>query len=287
MCKTITEIIHQCKEIPHFPAAALELMNNINKESISSKAIADILSKDQALSSRVIKLANSPYYGMEKKVSSISDAVIILGKKTIHNLAMIASTENFLSIPLSGYRLSAHKLWAHSFGVAVGSKLIANISNTMDADTAFTAGLLHDIGKVAMNIVISNKIDKVFRYVKKHSVPFDIAEKRVLGFDHTEVGQKMAERWNLPPSIVEAIRFHHTPSEAPENNPYVDCVHIGIYLTMTMGFGLGADGLYYNFEDSAFDRLKIKPSDIDNILDQFVEHYEAYEQVLKGFIESK
>src|SRR5262249_1915523 len=155
------------------------------------------------------------------------------------------STFPWLSRPIEGYALGPGQLWAHALGTAVGASLVAERSRRASPDLAFTAGLLHDIGKLAMSVWLERKIPALLKISEIEETPFDAVERRVLGYDHTEVGAHLGERWNLPQELIEAMRWHHRPDEAPLNPALVDCVHIADYLSMAMGLGIGGDGLRY------------------------------------------
>ena len=213
--------------------------------------MAQILSADQSLSARVLRLANSAFYGLSRKVNDLQEAVVILGMRNIKNLALVAGTYPWMNRPLPGYCLGPRAMWTHAFGTAVGAQQVAKISGKVKEDVAFTAGLLHDIGKVAVSIWLENKVVAILNYAHREGLSFDEAERKILGYDHTQVGEHLAAAWNLPEDLVAAVRWHHSPDEAPGNPPLVDCVHLGNYLTMTMGYGLGGDGLLYRFSEAS------------------------------------
>ncbi len=282
--KNISELISNCDEIPVIPAAALQLLSSVDDPNVGSLDIAKIISTDQSLTAKVLKLANSSYYGMQGKVTRLTEAVMILGTKNVRNLAILASADDLLNISLRGYRLGSRQLWTHSFSVGVGCRLIAEVANLKDVDIAFTSGLLHDIGKLVMSVTLDKELKKVFDMIRKDSIPFNIAEKEVLGFDHTEIGEALAQKWNLPQVICDVVRYHHNPNDCKPSNVFVDCAHVANYLTMTMGFGLGIDGLYYEFFPESLDRLNISNSDIDRVIDDFVYEYENYERLFEEYM---
>ena len=274
---TLEQIVSQTADLPSIPAAAIRVMRETQRAEASAATVAEHLATDQALSVRVLRLANSPFYGLSRRVGNLSEAVVVLGMRSVKNLALVASTYPWMTRPLPGYSLGPNEMWRHAFATAVGAQQIATISRKVKDDVAFTAGLLHDIGKVALSVWIDNKIQAIAFYSQREGIPFDEAERKVLGYDHTQVGEHLAKAWNLPEEICEVVRFHHQPKMAPSGSPLVDCVHVGDYLAMSMGFGLGGDGLQYALESSSMDRLGIKFEDIDEISDAFLESYERYE----------
>lgn len=280
---TIEDIVSKTPDLPSIPAAAIRVVRECQSTSASASKVAEILSTDQALASRVLRLANSAFYGLSGKVTSLQDAVIVLGFRSVKDLSMVASTYPWLSRPITGYCLGPKQLWTHSFSTAVASKLVAELSNRCPQDVAFTAGLLHDIGKVALGLWMENKIGGILLYANREGLTFDQAEKRILGYDHCQVGQYMAKNWNLPDEIVLAARFHHNPDELRDRPNVVDCVHVGNYLTLAMGFGLGGDGLTYNFSEQSLFRLGLQESRLDEITDRFASQVRSYEKLFEEY----
>ena len=128
---------------------------------------------------------------------------------------------------------------------------------------------------------LEEKAELILLYAQRAQVPFDESERKVLGYDHTEVGLHLARMWNLPDEIALAIRYHHQPDSCTPPSPIVDCVHVGCFLTMSMGFGLGSDGLHYTFFTNALERLELAPEDLDRVTDTFVSGYERYEAMFE------
>lgn len=278
---TIEDIVNKTSDLPTIPAAAVQVMREADSATSTAASVAKTLAQDQSLSSRILRLANSAYFGLARKVFDLSDAVIILGMRNVRNLAIVASSYPWMVRPLKGYCLGPRELWTHAFGTALGAQLVAQKAKIAEHDAAFTAGLVSDIGKVALSVWLENKIGGVFNLASRDGLSFDQAERLVLGFDHTEVGAYMAEQWNFPELIVQAIRYHHAPNDCEPSSPVVDCVHIGDYLTMAMGFGVGGDGLQYTFYEEPLQRLGITTEDLDGVADQFVWAYEKYEAVFE------
>lgn len=278
---TIEDIVSKTTDLPTIPAAAIKVMRETDSSTSNAATIASTLAQDQALSVRVLRLANSAYYGLSRRVSDLQEAVVVLGMRSVKNLAMVAATYPWMSRPVTGYCLGPRQMWTHAFGTAIASQLVAKVSRTGREDTAFTAGLLHDLGKVALSIWLENKINAILLYASRENLSFDQAERKVLGFDHCQVGEYLGESWNLPEDIVRAIRFHHAPASCQAQDSIVDCVHVGNYLTMSMGFGLGGDGLLYEFDEEVFARLGITESDLTSITDTYVEAYEQYARLFE------
>ncbi len=278
---TIEDIVSRTADLPTLPAAALAVMRESESATGSAQSVGKYLAQDGALAARVLRLANSSYYGLSRSVLDVSEAVVVLGMRNVRNLAMVASTYPWMNKPLKGYALAPNEMWRHSFGVAVAASLTAEKSRKVSADEAFVAGLLHDLGKTAISVWLENKLPAMLRIAEKEGLPFDAVERKVLGYDHMEVGAHMAESWNLPQTLVDVMRYHHRPSELTPTNAMVDCVHIGDYLAGSMGFGLGGDGLGYQFDENALSRVGLGVDDLDSLADAFMVSYDQHERLFE------
>lgn len=278
---TIDQIVAKTTDLPTIPAAAIKVMRETQLSSASAATVAKIIVTDQALSARVLRLANSAFYGLSRRIVDLPEAVVVLGMKTVKNLALVAGTYPWMQRPVTGYCLGPSEMWRHAFGTAVASQLIATASRKAPEDVAFTAGLLHDLGKVALSVWIEEKLGAILLYAGREGIAFDEAERRVLGYDHCQVGFHLATSWNLPEEICEAALHHHAPSQAKDHQNVVDCVHVGDYICSAMGFGLGGDGLSYRFDESSLTRLGLTAESLDKLTDEFIEKFEEYESLFK------
>lgn len=231
---TIQDILSGTADLPVFGETTSRLLKETATEDAPPSRVAELLSQDQSLAMRVLRLANSAYFGLPRRIDSIPQAVLILGLNRVRHITLAASSYVWLQRPLGGYFVSPRELWIHSMGTASWSKLIANLSG-LDPEAAFTSGLVHDIGKVALCAWHDERMKAIVRFAQRQNMPYDEAERRVFGFDHAEIGARLCESWNLPSVIVEAVRWHHRADNAPENLPLADCVHAAIGLNTLAG----------------------------------------------------
>ncbi len=278
---TLAEIVAKTTDLPVMPAAAVAVMEETKKATCTAQSVAACLQQDQALSSRMLRLSNSSYYGMSRRVSTIHDAVIVLGMRVVRNLAIVASTYPFLQKSLSGYGLDAQSLWAHSFATGVAAQTIAEKTRKVDPSEAFVAGLLHNMGKLALNIWIENKIVPLIALCERESLPFDAIERKVLGFDHADVGAHLAQQWNLPSSLVSAIQCHHRPLEAPSGEYLSHVVHLGDHYATSFGIGQGGDSFRYQFFDEVLDVLQLPSEECDLVANDFLLAYEKHQKLFQ------
>jgi putative nucleotidyltransferase with HDIG domain len=278
---TIEEIVKKTPDLPTIPAAAVAVMREADSSVSTAHTVALQIAQDQALTARVLRLSNSAYYGLSRQVVDLQEAVVVLGMRCVRNLAVVAATYPWMSKPLKGYALAPKQMWTHSFGVAVASQLIAKKTQCASDETVFIAGLLHNIGKVALSMWLENKLPGMMEMAMKENMTFDQMEREVLGFDHTDVGAFLGEQWNLPSVFIQAIQYHHNPNACVPPSPLVDCIHVGDYMTMSMGYGLGGDGLRYDVCTEALDRIGLAPQQIDQFVVEFVEEYQKYESLFE------
>jgi putative nucleotidyltransferase with HDIG domain len=213
---TIDSILGRVDDLPELPQVASKILQLINDPETSASDLAQVISTDQALTARVLRLCNSAYYGMSRKVTTVNEGVTILGFSAIKSLVLIATAYGTVSQSLIGYGMKPGELWTHSLSCAEHARQIAAKVGYAEPDEAFTAGLLHDIGKIVLNQHALPEIYRANNLCMGQQIPVHEAETQVLGFSHAEIGAKLAERWNLPPVLCEAIGGHHEriPSEA-------------------------------------------------------------------------
>lgn len=224
--------------------------------------------KDSVLTTKILRLANSAYYGYARNISTISRAAVLLGFQAIKSLALASTMRTYLTDELKGYSLEKNQLWTQSQTCAIVSRFIAKQIKYPNPEEAYIAGLLRDIGKTILNQHMEKEYAEVLLRIEMDNLSFLDAEREVLGFNHAEIGEKVAEKWNLPKALVDAIGHHHTPELANINPLLVSIVHIADAITMMMGVGLGVDGLAYNLSPMAIETIGLNESQLENIISQ-------------------
>ncbi len=254
-------ILAKVDEIPPLPHVVIKALKALNDPKSNSSDVAKIISQDEGLTAKILKLANSAYYGFPRSIGTLSEAITILGYKTIKSIIYAAAAHGHLSGELKGYALDRGELWKHSLGVAVVSREVAKMVKYKDAEQAFVAGLLHDIGKIVLNQFVRFGFTLIMKKVEVEKVPFHEAEKDILGFDHTDIGGKIAEKWNLPKELVDSISHHHSPEKAEVDLQLTSVVHVSDAICLMLGWGLGADGLFYPLSETALENLGVENID--------------------------
>jgi putative nucleotidyltransferase with HDIG domain len=251
--KVLPEILNEIIALTDDPDSTIHDMENA-------------ILKDQVLTTKILRLANSAYYGYARNISTISRAAVLLGFQAIKSLALASTVRTYLSDELKGYSLEKNQLWTQSQTCAIVSRFIAKSIKYTNPEEAYIAGLLRDIGKTILNQHMEKEYSEVLSKVETGEMSFLDAEREVLGFSHAEIGEKVAEKWNLPEALVDAIGHHHTPELANINPLLVSIVHIADAITMMMGVGLGLDGLAYNLSPMALESLNLDEFQLENII---------------------
>ena len=243
----------------------------------SFKDLGNIIETDQAIAARVLKLANSAFYGLRGMVSSIHQATVILGHETLGELITVAGSSKLLGSVLKGYGLDSGFLWQHSLAVAFGSKIIAHKINPKIENDAFSAGLLHDSGKLALDKFVYEKEQEFETFMDENEETFLGAEKKIFGFDHAEIAFELCTRWGIPEVHGRAIRFHHYPSRS-KNNELSYIIHAADILSMRGGIGTGVDSMLYKMEEGTLEFLGLKEEKTNDIMNEIVDSVDKIAQ---------
>jgi putative nucleotidyltransferase with HDIG domain len=204
-------VVQKVKDLAALPQVVHQIIQLTNKSNASAKDLERLISIDQGMSTRVLNTVNSAYYGFSRKIASIKDAVVLLGFKAVRNLAMTVSVFDLFVGKTDRQNLRRGKWWRHSIDTALCARLIASQVAGVSPDEAYTAGLLHDIGKPLLDRHGGAPYEQVEDLLAQ-GMPELLAEQRVYGCDHAEVGYAVSLHWGFPEKLVEAIGCHHTES---------------------------------------------------------------------------
>ncbi|MBQ3446372.1 MAG: HDOD domain-containing protein [Synergistaceae bacterium] len=268
-----TRIISKMQDIKSFPQFVIETMRKLNDPESNAADVARSLSRDEGLVLRILKLANSAAYGLSRNITNISEAIAMLGYKSVSNIILAATVYSAMDKGLSGYALDRGELWRHSLMVAYTSRQLAKLTEKVGTEDAYVGGLLHDIGKVILNDYVRFGYGIIVKMVEEKHIPFTEAELKVLGFDHAMIGEIMIERWEMPKAYVAAVAYHHKPNDLPDDKkqyqPLLDVVTLANTICLMLGIGLGADGLQAYMFPETIERLGIK--NFDGLLSEMVD----------------
>jgi HD-like signal output (HDOD) protein len=272
------KILKRIKDLPPMPKVLFKARQVMDDPKSGFKEIAKIIETDQAIAAKVLKVANSAYYGLSGMVNSIHQATVVLGYEALEQVITMVSSSSMLGKQLKGYRLNAGALWQHSLAVAMASRAIAKKRAPSIEGDAFSVGLIHDAGKLALDLHILKKKKEIDHFFKNVELNFRKAEHHILGFDHTEIAYELCQKWKLPTSHAEAMRYHHSPGDSGENK-LAHIVHLANYLAKQAEYGTGPA-----FDDEALhpetlNMLQLKPEHLDEFTKEMVD---AVEKITEG-----
>ncbi len=204
MDKTI-ELVNNIKDIQAMPSVIVKVLNVMKKPTVSMKELGDLVMYDQSLTIKILALVNSAYYGFSQQISSISIALSLLGMVKVKNIIVAVAMKPMMS------NQGDKELWKHSIRVAAGCEYLAELTKIMDADEAFIAGFIHDVGKIVLHSTNPKLYNKVVEAVADGADILD-AEKKYFDSDHVKTGSLLAKRWQLPILLANIISYHHNPS---------------------------------------------------------------------------
>jgi HD-like signal output (HDOD) protein len=263
------KILNSIKDLPPMPKIIQKAREVMANPKSGFKEIAEVIETDQAIAAKVLQVSNSAYYGLSGMVSSIHQASVVLGHKTLEQLIMMVSATSLLGSQLKGYRMGSGALWQHSLAVALCSRLIAmDRAPTLEND-AFSVGLIHDAGKLALDRYLLERKANVDQSLKS-GLQFLEVERQVLGFDHTEMASDLCTKWKLPENHVIAMRYHHEPS-ASDGNQLAFIVHTANCIARRSGIGSGINEDEYHLDPGALDFLTLDEEDLDTYRDKTID----------------
>ncbi|MDR2387065.1 MAG: HDOD domain-containing protein [Deltaproteobacteria bacterium] len=252
--------VRKIKNLPTVPGIVAKISRMVENPETSAAEVGRLISQDQVLSAKVLRMANSAFFGMSRKISSISQALVILGFEVVKGLVLTSSVFDMIQKSMAG-------LWEHSIGCAAASGAVATLLGREDAEEILVAGLLHDLGKVVLALNLPEEMRLIVEKVASGHILFYEAENQLLDFDHSELGQWLAEHWNLPESLAEPMRLHHRPEKAVLKPECTAIVHIADIIIRAKGFGNGGDMLVPPISMAAWEMLGLKKTDFLPILE--------------------
>lgn len=267
-------LLRSLNELPAMPDIVLKAQEILSDPNFHMRQLVRVVEIEPAIVTRVLKIANSAYYGCSKRVASVHHASTMLGYKTLREIVTLAGVSNLLNHSLKGYRLEANDAWRHSMAVAEGSRIIARQKFPAIENDAFTAGLLHDTGKLILDQYVYDNRADFEAAMQNGQRTFLWAEREIFGFDHAEIASEFCKKWNIPSTLAVAIQMHHGPS-ASEKDPLAYILHAADMLAMRNNFGSGDDSHLYEPEEGTMEFLGLGESDQTQLMGKMADAVES------------
>jgi len=266
----IKRIMAQVKSFPGMPATAAKLLRILEDADSTAAQIEAVLRYDAGLTANILKLTNSAYFGIPSKVSSVKQAIMLLGWKRLLQLVMTMCMSTVMKKPVAGYDLSQGDLWRHSLAVSVAAEAVVKALKIPDAEEVFTAALLHDVGKLVLGGFVKDELVQINSMVAK-DIPFEVAEYIVIGADHAEIGASILKKWDFPENLVNAVNWHHNPETCENHCILSDIVHIANSIGLRIGFGREPSEIQVEPSTLVTDRLGLEAVDLEVLYEQTAE----------------
>jgi putative nucleotidyltransferase with HDIG domain len=262
--ETFRRALREIKNLPTLPGIVVKLSQMAEDPETTTEQMGKVISRDHILAAKLLKLVNSSFYGFPQRISSLNTAIILLGFNVIRSLIISASIFEVMED-------QDVELWEHSLGCALISNVLAKRLGMKDPEEISTAGLIHDIGKVAIKMELPREYEQIRQLVKERRISTMAAEREVLGLDHAEAGGWLTKSWNLPAKLVEPITCHHDPRLAGDNQLAASIIHFSNIMIRGLGYGHGEDVWVPQLGQRAWRLLGLSPHDLDQIIEEVEE----------------
>lgn len=280
---TANELVARAKDLRIASQAALQLVSLLDRPEAGNDDVVQIMRFDNVLTAKLLRACNSSAFGFSEAVASVDQAVLLLGHQQILQIVLTLEFSATMTVPLAGYAVEAKELWHHSLATASAAELLAKGGLDTDADSAvaFTAGLLHDIGKLVMNQALTEETQELIRdRINNEQISRVEAERAVLGTDHAEAGAVLLQSWKLPEEIVEAVKNHHCPVITPR--PKLSAIiHIADVVAHLAGSAPGWEAFAISVDPRVADVFEISPDRLQTLVLEVRDTFERVDELMK------
>ena len=281
---SLNDIVEQIDLLAPIPAIASQIMTKSEDPDSSMSEIADLIVNDPALTANLLKICNSAYFSLPRKVESVKEAVSWVGLDQIVELVVTNSVSANFNKGLEGYGLGEGELWRHAVTSAhVAKSLAQRYGVSQNRHLIYTAALLKDIGKLILGRFVAFSFEKINILVHSQGYSFNDAEKHVIGMNHEELGAMVGEKWSFSEKLIYIIRHHHLTDESARQDLETTLIYLADIICMMMGISTGTDGLSYRFYSDVLKRINVSEKDLQGIIAETSENQQKIEHMLKLF----
>ncbi len=281
---SLNDIVEKIDLLAPIPAIATQIITRSADPDSSLSEIADLVVNDPALTANLLKICNSAYFGLPRKVESVKDAVSWVGLDQIVELVLTNSVSANFSKGLEGYGLGEGELWRHAVTSAHIAKSLAHrFGVSQNKHLIYTTALLKDIGKLILGRFVAFSFEKINILVHSQGYSFNDAEKNVIGMNHEELGAMVGQKWSFSEKQIYIIRHHHLTDESARQDLETTLIYLADIICMMMGICTGTDGLSYRFYSDVLKRINVSEKDLQGIIAETSENQQKIDHLLKLF----
>ncbi|MFN8547376.1 MAG: HDOD domain-containing protein [Candidatus Eisenbacteria bacterium] len=279
MKATLNAILARLDTLPPARPILIRLLRMASEPDIGARDLVGVVEVDVSLTANLLRVCNTPEYSGSRPIATLNEAVLRLGTRTLLQLVIAQECEGVMSGVLTGYGLTRSDLWRHSTGAGTAARILAQKAHEPRTALAYTGALLHDLGKVVLDVFLQQQVKEIVARVRA-GADFATAEAEVLGVGHDALGARIAQKWGFPDPLVWMIGHHHSPGSAPGEQKLCSLVHLGDAVAHWLGIGLGRPELAARFDAKVVDLLGLTPGDLDQVVIEVSEKMAEKEDLL-------
>jgi HD-like signal output (HDOD) protein len=267
MARSARELAQEAPALSSLPTIYTRLTEALAKPRVSTGQIAEIIASDSALTARLLRLVNSAFYAFPARIETVHHAVFLVGTQQIHDLTLATSVLRvFPRIPAE--LVDMESFWRHSIATGVTARTLATYRNERSPERFFVAGILHDLGRLLLFAARPDAARAALERSRTQGEPLMVAERAVLGYDHSEAGGALLEAWNLPEELQDMVRWHHAPSEAQRHQREAAVMHVADIISTAMEFGNSGDPVVPALATGAWEQLGLSSTVLGAVTEQ-------------------
>lgn len=264
LSQKVDEIIQSVTSLRPMPSNISRIIKQMENPEITIDMLVGLVSLDQALTALVLQMSNSVSLGYSRQCTTLYESIMYIGLKRLKSILLTSSATDMMNKKLSGYRFGAGELWHHALVTSVCSEWLAQVLRYPNPEEAFVSGMLHDIGKLLLDQYVFKNYDTIQDWVHHYKMPLWQVEDKLFGINHARVGGLIAQRWNYPQPLVDAIQYHHHPSLSSANHQLAAIVNVANSFASEYTT-VNSDLFSFEIHPGTYQILKLSLEEIDNL----------------------
>jgi HD-like signal output (HDOD) protein len=261
-----------------YAPALEEIEAALRSPECSLISVAEAIEKDPDLTSRLLRLGNSSFYGFSSRLATVGEAISLIGIQQVQDLIAVSSIiDQFAGV--APEHVNMESFWRHSLACGLGCRVLATARRMPKADKFFVAGLLHDVGRLVLLSQAPEEAQAVFELYGREPMLLHEAEKRVLGYDHADIGEALLRNWKYPHNLIHAVGYHHRPDRAGSAGPEAAVVHLSDHLVNAMQLGTSGERHVPPLQMTAWDSLRLAPDILSSVVAAIDDQIESVQEV--------